>query len=171
MKTKLLIIIGIIIFSFITPQSFGVPENKAIRIELTLNQEIYKTGEIIKLSANVGVKESDSLATVTLLKPDDTVVTSIQIMPDDEGIVSYHFKAGSGNMNVSGNYVFKITYEYANTDDHDNEDKYSTASVLKQFSFNVIEDRSGIPIPIDYDPSFFGIFVYIDNLFSWIMGK
>ena len=157
MRTRLLIIIGLIIFSFITPQSFGVPDTQGIRIELTLNQETYKTGETIKLSANVGVKESDSLATVTLLKPDETIVTSIQIMPNDEGIVSYHFKAGSGNMNVSGQYTIKFQHD--------------GGTVLKLFSFNVIEDRTGISISVDNDPPFFGIFVYMDNLFSWIMGK
>jgi len=147
------------------------PENRLIQLTITLDQETYKTGDTIKLSANVGVKESDSYATVTLFKPNGIVVTSIQIMPNDEGIVSYHFKAGSGNMNVSGPYAFEITYEYVLISDHDIQTEYHTQSIMKQFSFNVIEYRTAIPISVYNDPSFFGIFVYLDNLISWIFGK
>jgi hypothetical protein len=130
--------------------------NGIILLTITLDKEIYNTGEIIKISGDTGIKNSDSLATITLLKPDETVVTLIQMMPDDEGIVSYHFKAGSGNMDVSGKYAIKI--------------EHYDVTILKQFSFNVIEDTIQMKT-IGSDAPFFGIFVYIDNLFSWIMGK
>lgn len=123
---------------------FNHPSPDRYPITMTLDQETYKTGEHIKISANVG-KNSESLVIITLFKPDETTVTSTQMMPNYDGSVFYHFKAGSGNMDVSGIYSIKIEHE--------------SSSITRSFSFHAIEDAP-----------FFGIFVYLDNLFSWITG-
>jgi len=164
MKTRLLII-GIVLSLGLTGTAFAThdptsnhptPMPELNPLAITLDKETYNTGETIKISGNVSIKESESLATITLHKPDETVVTSIQILPNSEGIVSYHFKAGSGNMDVSGKYAIEF--------------QYGSKVILKQFSFNVIEDKIQIKT-IGSDAPFFGIFIHIDNLFSWIMGK
>ena len=151
---------------------FNPPTPSESEITLTLDQETYKIGETIKVSGSMGIKASESLVTITLFKPSETnvtqtqmmldgddgdivkyqpipvgaVVTSTQMLAAHDGSVSYQFKAGSGNMDVSGIYSIKMEHE-------------STA-ILREFHFQVVDDAP-----------FFGIFVYIDNLFSWITGN
>ena len=122
------------------PTPFGYP------ITMNLNQEGYQTGETIKIFGTVTNKDSESLVTITLFKPDDTSVTSTKMLLNDNGTLSYQFKAGSGNMDVSGIYSIKMEHE--------------SNSIIREFHFQVVDDAS-----------FFGIFVYIDYLFSWITGN
>ncbi len=125
-------------------------------ITMTLDQETYKIGETIKVSGSMGIKDSESLVTITLFKSDDTVVTSTKMLAANDGSVSYQFKAGSGNMDVSGNYFIEFGNQYRST--------------TLGFFFNATEDVMPLKTVGD-DAPFFGIFVYIDNLFSWITGN
>jgi len=124
--------------------NFNHPTPFGSNITITLDQETYTTGETIKISGNVNVTELESLATVTLYRPDQNVVTSTLMMPNDNGTVSYQFKAGIGNMNVTGKYTIEL--------------EYYNQSVLKSFFFKDISD----------EPPFFGLFEYLENLFSWM---
>jgi len=148
--------IGFVIIpeAFATHDSnFPHPTPERSPITMTLDQETYKTGEHIKISANVG-KNSESLVIITLFKPDETTVTSTQMMPNYDGSVFYHFKAGSGNMDVSGIYSIKIEHELR-----------SITTVFFYNDIDVIQIKT-----VGDDAPFFGIFVYFDNLFSWITG-
>ena len=148
---------------------FGYP------IAMILDQDGYQTGGTIKIFGTVTKKDSESLVTITIFKPFEPNVNSTQVMmfeddDDDDGIVkyqpfpvgavvtstkmmlnedgsfSYQFKAGSGNMDVSGIYSIEMEHE--------------SNSSIREFHFQVVDD-----VP------FFGIFVYINNLFSWITGN
>ena len=135
---------------------FNHPTPFESEIIITLDQETYKIGETIKVSGSMGIKASESLVTITLLKSDKTVVTSTKMLADNNGNVSYQFKAGSGNMDVSGNYFIEIGNQYR--------------GMTQVFFFNATEDVIQVKTVGD-DAPFFGIFVYINNLFSWITGN
>lgn len=152
--------------------TFNHPTPFETPLTMTLDQETYKTGETIKIFGTITNKDSESLVIITLFKPIKTdvtqtqmilndedgsivpypsvphgaVVTTTQMLLNDNGTVAYQFKAGSGNMDISGIYSIKMEHE--------------STSITREFSFNVVEDAP-----------FFGIFVYIDDLFSWIVGK
>ncbi len=162
MKIRFTIILGFLVFF----ASIGITVVGAslvyaelvdsLPMTITVDKESYSKGNTISIVGDVGVKDSESLATISIYRPDYKIVTLTHIMPVD-GIVSYSFKAGSGNMDVSGEYIIQL--------------KYGVGAFAKVFYFNATE----IPViqmkTIGDDAPFFGIFVYVDNLFSWIIGK
>jgi len=135
---------------------FNHPTPFGSDITMTLDQETYKIGETIKISGNMGIKASKSLVTITVFKPDGIAVTSTKMLAANDGGISYQFKAGSGNMDVSGNYSITIENQYR--------------GMSQGFFFNATDNVMPLKIVGD-DVPFFGIFVYINNLFSWITGN
>jgi len=165
MKTRFLIIIGFLVLfaSAVTIVNtnlvYAEPYNSTIKLTIELDKEKYKTGETISVVGDVGSTDSESLATITLLRPDGNIVTTISMMPVD-GIVSYNFTAGIGNMDVSGLYTIKIEYESINTSNHGNQTEYVPQSVLKQFSFNVVEEAIQMKTVGDDAPFFWNLCAY-----------
>jgi len=164
MKIRLIVILGVLVFfasigvtvvgaSLVYGEERG-PDTTGIRLTIELDKDSYKTGDVISMVGNLGEKESEFPAIVTLVRPDGKIVTSISMKPIGD-IVAYNFTAGTGNMDVSGTYSFELSH--------------NDQSIFNQFLFTNL-DTIQVKTVGD-DAPFFGIFVYVDNLFSWITGK